>query len=140
MASWTDVEWSRAEALSALAATIVALGGLFYQGALTRDQIEEGNADAWGYLGGEQCSNYRDQVLELWQLGSTVPQIISWFSAEKGSAQNPYTGREASKTSTEAGGHTAYDDLESGCGSVCDLLRALPRGKDVRDCGEAPQR
>jgi hypothetical protein len=96
-------------------AVVAALIGL----GIALHQLRVSNQLAWDYNGGAQCSDYRGEVLELWQSGiRNEAQIKDWFSDESGGADNPY-GR-----TSEHG--KAIDDFEANCGSIASFLSRLP--------------
>jgi hypothetical protein len=82
--------------------------------------LKQANQLAWDYQGAQQCKDYRDEVLHLWELGLNQEQIISWLSLETGGSKNPFGD------AGNPGGATAYEDRVAGCGSVEQLLKQLP--------------
>lgn len=81
-------------------------------------QLEASNRIAWDYDGGSQCSDFRGEVLDLWNEGMTADQIRKWFEGEAGGAQNEYGA-----TTDNA---LAIDDFEDNCGTIEQLLKTLP--------------
>jgi hypothetical protein len=116
------MDGSRNQAIAAFA-VIVAIVGLFLQNLQAREAIQQSNQIAWGYNGGQQCADYRAQVLELWNRGVSEQKIIAWFTHEHGSEHNDFGDGDSNPADTR--GQTAYEDFEDGCGSVTELLASL---------------
>jgi hypothetical protein len=107
-----------------LVATLVAIAALIVTTIYSRRSIDmsrrsvevagealkQNAQQAWDYLGGQQCTAYRDQVLRLHELGCTTEQIKHWFQQEKASGDHS----------------NAYEAFEDGCGSVEELTALLP--------------
>jgi hypothetical protein len=100
----------------ALVSLAVSLGSL----SVARRAVRASQVQAWDYLGGQQCSAYRTEVLRLYELGLGREEIKEWFRKESGGRDNPYS---------HEGAETAYDALAEGCGSVDELLDLLPHRK-----------
>jgi hypothetical protein len=77
----------------------------------------DSKALAWEFSGGQACSNYRAQILALYQEGVDQEGIKRWFSAEAGGEDNPI--------GDVSEGENALASLEEGCGSVEELLAVL---------------
>jgi len=97
----------------ALASLAVSFGSL----AVARKAVRVNQAQAWDYLGGQQCAAYRTEVLRLYELGLGPEEIKGWFRKERGGEENPHS---------HEGHETAYDAFAEGCGSVDELLDLLP--------------
>ena len=97
----------------ALVSLAVSLGSL----TVARKAVRASQAQAWDYLGGQQCSAYRTEVLRLYELGLGSEEIKEWFRKESGGQDNPYS---------HEGAETAYDSFAEGCGGVDELLDLLP--------------
>ena len=106
--------WEHAEKWLAFAALAVAFIALY----VANVQLTASNQIAWDYSGGAQCSDYRGQVLQLWQLGLQKDAIRQWFIEEAGGANNDYGATSKNEL--------AIDDFEHNCGTVTQLLSHLP--------------
>lgn len=97
----------------AIAALAVSLGSLF----VARKAVRVTQTQAWDYLGAQQCTSYRTEVIRLHELGMGREEIKEWFRKEKGGQENPFSNE----------GHpTAYDAFADGCGTVDELLDLMP--------------
>jgi hypothetical protein len=99
------------------ATVIVAACAVGASSFLAVRSLRAARADAWDYLGAQQCAAYREQVLALYEKGLEEWEIEEWFRLEKGGAENPHSRK---------GHKNGYDALADGCGSVSQLLALLP--------------
>jgi hypothetical protein len=112
--------WANCEKFVGIAAIVLAV----YAIVLAHTQLNDSNLLAWDYNGGAQCSDYRGEVLSLWEAGiRSEAQIRDWFIHEEGGATNPYG---ASSTNAKA-----IADFEEDCGDIRSLLARLPASPPV---------
>jgi hypothetical protein len=109
---WLAVHHEKVLNTVAVVAALIALGMSWYQ-------LRVSNQLAWDYNGGAQCSDYRGEILDLWNSGvRSESQMKEWFKDEDGGAENPY-GRTSNNSN-------AIDDFEENCGTVASFLSRLP--------------